>query len=145
MNESTLPHSEKDGDSAIGVDASGRIQYGSGAASGHTEIILPALPGSATSEERLLAKDFGPHVASRIEASFQKQPYLKSGCQLSPSQVFRHFVGAAEGSGLVDGAVLSRMKLLAKEFEAESEREEYFKQVVRPWLFNLTSAKRRQP
>jgi hypothetical protein len=116
--------------------------YPSASESGHVEVVLPALPGSATSEVRLLALNFGPHVAGKIESAMSRNPYLKSGPQQSPPQVFRHFVAAAEGSGLVDGAVLSRMKLLAKEFESEPEQQEYFQQVIKPYLYNLTSKRR---
>jgi hypothetical protein len=142
MTETVLPHSEKDRDSAIGVDTSGRMNYASGAESGHTEISLPSLPGSPNSEERLLMKDFGVHVSEQIERSFRKQPYMQSGPQQSPPATFRHYVSVAKGAKLVDSGTLSRMEILAKEFEGEAERQEYFQQVIRPYLFNLTPRRR---
>jgi hypothetical protein len=142
MNESTLPHSEKDGDSAIGVE-NGRMQYGSAAASGHTEIILPALPGSPTSEERLLARDFGPHVCSRIESAMKRNPYLKSGAMQSGPQVFAHYVACAKGANLLEPGALGRAQKLAKEFSEEGDQREYYQQVILPWLHSLTSEKRK--
>jgi hypothetical protein len=145
MNESTLPHSEKDRDSAIGVDASGRMNYASGSESGHVEVVLPALAGSANGEERLLMKDFGVHVAGQIERSFSRQPYLRSGPMQSPPEVFSHFIASAKGARLLSPGAQARAEVLAREFAGESEREAYYEMVIKPWLFNLTSAKRRQP
>lgn len=140
MNE-TLPYDGRNPERAIGVNE-GKMQYGSAAASGHVEILLPSLPGSPNGEERMLAKSFGPFVASKIEASFKKQPYIKSGATQSPDRVFRHYLGAAKGAGLVDTGTLGRMEKLAAEFEGESEQAEYFSQVLRPWLHSLTPKRR---
>ncbi len=69
MTETTLPFDGKNADHGIAVDDRGELAYSTASESGHVEVVLPSLPGSPNSEERLLAKDFGPHVASRIEAS----------------------------------------------------------------------------
>jgi hypothetical protein len=48
----------------------------------------------------------------------------------------------AKGASLMDKAALDRMETIAGEFEREAEQGEYFKQVARPYLLNLTPAKR---
>jgi hypothetical protein len=142
MTESTLPHSEKDGDSAIGVDTSGRMNYASGAESGHVEVVLPSLPGSPNGEERLLAKDFGPHVASRIENSLNRQPYMRSGPQQTPAATFRHYLACAKGANLIEPSALKRGETLADEFSAEPEQAAFYSMVVRPWLHSLSPRRR---
>src|ERR1700761_3486614 len=76
---------ERNSDLSIGVDDRGRLAYASASASGHIEVELPSLPGSPNAVERLHARDFGPHVVSRIEASMSRQGYLRSGPQQSPA------------------------------------------------------------
>jgi hypothetical protein len=133
---------ERNPDLLIGTDADGRITYNSGAASGHTEVVLPALPGSPHSEERLLVKDFGVHVAGKIESALTQNPYLRSGSQLSPTATFRHYVGAAKGCQLLDDAAIQRMETLAKEFEEEPEQRGYFNEMLKGYLLSLTPRRR---
>jgi hypothetical protein len=133
---------ERNPDRAIRTDADGHLNYDSAAAEGMVQVFLPALPGDSHTQERLLAKNFGVHVAGKIEAAFKKQPYLQSGATQSPDRVFRHYLGAAKGSGLVDSGTFGRMEKLAAEFEAESEQQEYFQQVLKPYLFSLTPKRR---
>src|SRR5271157_3059347 len=111
--------------------------YDDAAATGHVEIELPTLPGSPNPTERLHAREFGVHVAAKIESSMNQQPYLRDPRQNAPA-IFRHYIGAAKGSGLMDRAALARMEVLAGEFESEPEQREYFKQVIRPYLHSLT-------
>ncbi|HKM79932.1 MAG TPA: hypothetical protein VJY15_03095 [Candidatus Acidoferrum sp.] len=125
------------------LDARGNWVYPSGAESGHVELELPSLPGSPNSVERLLAKDVGAHVAGKIESSFSRQPYLQTGVTQSPDRIFRHYLGVVKGAHLVDSGTLTRMETLAREFEGESEQQEYFQQVLKPYLYSL-SPKRRQ-
>ncbi len=117
-------------------------QYKSASATGHVEIELPALPNSPNPTERLLVKDFGVFVAGKIESAITRQPYLRSGPQQKPSEVFRHFLGCAKGASLMDSGAIGRMETLAKEFEKEPEQEEFFKQVIRPHLLSLAPGKR---
>ena len=121
----------------------GELVYGSGAETGHQEIILPSLPGSPNSRERLLVKDFGVHVAGKIESSLDRNPYLKSGPQQNPAQVFRHYVACAEGAQLVDKRTLGNMQELAGQFEKELDREAYFEEVIRPYLHSLEPGRRK--
>jgi hypothetical protein len=81
-------------------------------------------------------------VAGKIESSITRNPYLKSGPQQSPTEMFRHYVGVAEGAGLVDRRTLSHMNELAGEFEEEGGSREYFEQVIRPWLYTLKPGRR---
>src|SRR5271157_1685021 len=122
----------------ITVDGKGNWSYDDAASSGHIEIELPSLPGASNPTERLHARDFGPHVAAKIESSMNQQPYLRDPRQNAPA-IFRHYVGAAKGYGLMDGGAISRMETLAKEFESEPE------QVVKPYLHSLTPKRRQQP
>jgi hypothetical protein len=135
---------ERNPDRGIGADDSGKLTYESAASSGHTEVVLPALPGSPNGEERLLARDFGAHVAGKIESSITRNPYLKSGPQQSPAQVFAHYTAVARGASLMDEGALKRMEQLGVEFRQEPEQEEFFAQVIRPYLLSL-SPQRRQP
>jgi hypothetical protein len=134
--------SERHPDRSIGVDDRGRMAYGSAAAEGMVEIVLPTLPRSPNGEERMLAKDFGVRVAGEIERSMKQQPYLKSGPQKGPAEVFRHYAASAKGYGLMDSATIGRMEKLAAEFEAEPDQQEYFEQVIRPYLLSLMPKRR---
>ena len=131
-------------DRAIDTDAQGNLQYRTGAASGHVEVILPSLPGSAFAEERLHVKDFGAHVAGKIESSMKRQGYLRSGPQQSAPQVLRHYVASARGAKLMDEGGLKQMETLAGEFAAEPDRAEFYSMVGKPYQHGLTP-KRRQP
>jgi len=124
------------------LDARGNWIYPSGAESGHVEIELPALPGSPNAVERLHARDFGRHVIGKIESSMGRNSYLRSGPQQDPDQTFRHYVAVAKGARLMDSAAIGRMETLAKEFETEADKGEYFSQVVRPYLLSLSPQKR---
>jgi len=119
------------------LDARGTWAYPSAAATGHVEVVLPALRGSPNGEERLLVKDFGPHVIGKIETSLNRNPYLKSGPTQNPAAVFRHFVAVAKGANLMDSGAIGRMEKLAEEFETEPEQGEYFNQVIKPYLLSL--------
>jgi hypothetical protein len=133
--------SERHPDRGIGVDG-GKMTYESGAESGHTEIILPALPASPHGEERMLAKDFGPFVAGKIESSMSRQGYMRSGPQQSPAATFRHYVAVAAGASLVDTTALGNMKVLAQEFSEEADQRGYFESVLRPYLHSLRPSRR---
>jgi hypothetical protein len=138
------PAAERNPDRAIDTDAQGNLQYRTGAASGHVEIELPSLPGSSNPTERLHARDFGEQVIAKIESSLKRQPYMKSGAQQSPAQVFAHYVAVARGSGLMDEGALKRAESLAQDFEREPDQAEFYSMVVKNWLGSL-SPKRRQP
>jgi hypothetical protein len=103
----------------ITADSRGDWQYPSAAASGHIEVELPTLPGSTNAVERLHARDFGPHVVSRIEASMNRQGYLRSGPQQGPTEVLAHYVAAARGTKLLDGGTLEYLGRISKEFAAQ--------------------------
>jgi hypothetical protein len=136
------PVGERTPDRAISVDDRGRMNYASAAAEGMVEIVLPTLPGSPNGEERMLAKDFGAHVAGKVESSMKRNPYLKSGPQASPVTTFRHYVAVAKGAKLMDEPALKRMETLAQDFEREPEQEEFLKQVILPYLHSLKPGKR---
>ena len=124
------------------LDARGNWQYPSAAKSGHVEIMVPSLPGSPRETETLHARDFGVHVIAKIESSFKRNPYLKSGPQQRPSEVFAHYLASAKGAQLMDSATIGRMERLAKEFETEPDREGYFRDVLKPWLRSLSPKRR---
>ena len=141
MSETTLP--TKDSKQAIGVDERGALQYRSAAATGHVPIMVPSLPGSPRETETLHARDFGQHVISRIEASMNRKGYMTTGPQQDAVGTLRHYLAVAKGSQLLDAGALKRGNTLADELEREGDREEYFRQVVKPWLGGLTPARRR--
>jgi hypothetical protein len=128
------------------VDGRGNLQYASGASSGHIEVELPSLPGSPNATERLLARDFGPHVAGRIEASMSKQGYLKSGPQQSGPEVLGHFTAVAKGSKLVHSEAINQMERLAKEFRTQpvKDRETYYRTMIQPFLNSLAPQRRQK-
>jgi hypothetical protein len=133
--------SDQDPDKQIKT-VNGEFQYAHSAREGMVQVWLPGLPGDSHGEERLLAKDFGPFVATKIESSFQRQPYMRSGPTQRPAVVFSHYIGCAAGSGLMDKAAIGRMQTLAKEFEGEANQREYFEQVLKPYLFSLAPTRR---
>jgi hypothetical protein len=122
----------------LGVTESGDWEYPSGSAEGYVEVEVPSLPGSINPTERLHMRDFGSLVVGKIESSINTG-YLR---QQSPAQVFKHYAAVARGASLMDEQALKRMDDLAAEFESVPERDEYYKQVVRPWLHSLTSKRR---
>src|SRR5271157_684188 len=124
----------------MSVDRGG-WSYDDASETGHVEIELPSLPGSYTPTERLHVREFGVHVAGKIE-SFMNQPGYLSAPGQNAAQVFKHYTAVARGANLMDGAALGRMEALAKEFEAEPEQREYFSQVVKPYLNTLTPRRR---
>jgi len=134
---------ERHPDRKIGVNESGRMTYDSASAEGRTEIELPTLPGSPNAVERLHAADFPGHVIAKIEAALTRQPYLRSGAVQDATQVFQHYTAVARGAGLMDAGTLERMEGLAKEFKQELDREEFFSQMVKPWLLSRTPERRR--
>jgi hypothetical protein len=119
--------------------------YPSAAASGHVEVELPSLPGSPYPTERLHARDFGRHVAGKIESTLKRNPYLKSGPQQSPAEVLGHYVATARGAKLMDEKTLAYMGRLSKEFAAEKgeSRQTYFESMVRPFLNGLKPERRK--
>lgn len=128
------------------LDARGNWQYPSGAESGFVEIELPTLPGSPNAVERLHAKDFGPFVVGKIESSLNRQGYMRSGPQQSPSDVLGHYIAVAKGSKLIQPEAISHMERLAKEFRVEpgADRRRYFETMVKPYLLSLTPQRRRR-
>lgn len=151
-NKSPLPPEKPGGfsrprnaDRAISTDEGGRTVYASASATGYVEVELPSLPGSPNAVERLHARDFGPHVVGRIEASMNRPGYLRSGPQQSPAEVLGHYVATARGSKLLDDSTLEYMGRLSKEFAGQKgeSRQTYFETMVRPYLLSLTP-KRRQ-
>ncbi len=138
----TLPYDGKTPNRAISINERGGMTYASASATGHVEIELPALPGGPNQTERLHARDFGAFVAGKIESAMTRQPYLRSGPQQKPSEVFRHYLGCAKGAELMDSRSLKNMEKLAAEFAAESEQAEFYKQVISPWLYGLRPGKR---
>jgi hypothetical protein len=131
-----------DPDKAITVDDRGEMQYATGAQSGHVEIIVPALPGGPNGEERLLARNFGEHVISRIEASMKQPGYLKSGPQQTAPQVFAHYCAVAKGASLMDAGALRRMEGLSKDFSTEPEQAAFYEMVIKPYLRELAPKRR---
>lgn len=126
----------------IGVDERGWV-YPSMAAVGLVGVELPTLPGSLTEVERLHARDFGQHVIAKIESQMNRG-YIRVGPQQSAPEVFAHYIAVAKGASLLDAATLERGKSLAAEFKSETDQQEFYSQVVKPWLGSL-SPKRRQP
>jgi hypothetical protein len=122
------------------VDQKGDWVYPSGAATGMVEIVLPAAHGP-NSEERLLVKDFGSHVAKEVEKSLTN-PYPVSSPHKSATATLRHYLGAAQDAGLMDEQALKRMESLATEFESEPEKQQFFEEVVRPYLLTLAPRRR---
>jgi len=120
------------------VNEQGGWEYPSSASSGFVEIELPTPPGSSNPTERLHLRDFGPHLVGKLESSINCG-YLR---KQSPAQVFKHYAAVARGASLMDEAALKRMETLATEFEREPERDEYYKQVIRPWLHSLAPRRR---
>ena len=140
MSDATLP--TKDSKTAIGVDDRGRMNYASAAESGHVEIMVPSLPGSPRETETLHARGFGQHVIGKIEASMNRQGYMTTGPQQGPAEVFKHYAAVSRGASLMDEGTLKRMETLAQDFEREPEQEEFFNQVIRPYLHSLTPKRR---
>jgi hypothetical protein len=125
----------------LGVGEQGDWQYPSAAQEGYTEIELPTPPGSINPTERLHMRDFGSHLIEQLDTSMRAS-YLKAGPQQGPVATFRHYIGCAEGAQLMDEGALKRMKDLANDFAAEPEKQEYFNQVVRPYLLTLVPKRR---
>jgi hypothetical protein len=124
------------------LDARGNYWiHPSASSSGHVEIELPTLPGSPNPTERLHARNFGTHVASKVESSFTRQPYLRSGPCCGPVEVFRHYVAAAKGASLMDKTAIRQMERLAADFEADPNRQ-FFEETVRPHFNGLTPERR---
>lgn len=123
----------------LGVSESGDCWvYPSGSATGFVEIEVPALPGSLNPTERLHMRDFGGHVAAKLESAMNTG-YLR---KQSPAQVFKHYAAVARGASLMDEAALKRMNDLASEFEKEPEKQHFFEMVVRPYLLTLAPKRR---
>jgi hypothetical protein len=146
MNYFTSPIPPEKPDRAIGVDDRGRMTYASAAAEGMVEIELPSLPGSPNSTERMLAKNFGPIIAGKIEASMNRQGYLTSGSQQGPAEVLQHYLASAKGAKLLDQDTLDYAARLHKEFAAEKgeHRQAYFQSTVKPFLHGLTPRRRKR-
>jgi hypothetical protein len=130
-------------DRGISSDGHSGMSYESAAATGHLEIMVPSQPGSPRETETLHARDFGQHVIGKIESSMKRQGYMTTGPQQDAVGTLRHYLAVAKGSQLLDAGALKRGNTLADELEREGDREEYFRQVVKPWLGSLTPARRR--
>jgi hypothetical protein len=105
----TREQEQKD-ESQLTVDQEGNWQYPTSARTGYVEVELPSLPGSLNATERLHARDFGSHVIAKLESAMQCT-YLR---KQSPTQVFRHYIGCAQGSGLLDSGAIGRMEQIAQ-------------------------------
>jgi len=140
MSES-LPYDGRNPDRSISVEH-GKMQYGTAAESGHVEIQIPAPAGSPRETETLHVRNFGQHIISKIESAASRQGYMRSGPLQSPAQTFRHYASVARGAQLLDAEGLKRMETLAAEYERESEPEEFYRTVVKPWLGGLSPRKR---
>lgn len=135
------PNSQDDS-RQLGVSENGdNWVYPSAAGTGYVQITLPAAHGQ-NPEEQLLIKDFGTHVAREVEQSLAPNPYPKASPRRSATETFRHYVGAAEGASLMDEGTLKRMADIASEFEATPYRQEYFEQVLKPYLDGLIPKRR---
>ena len=118
--------------------------YPSLASSGHVEVELPSLPGSPHPTEKMLARDFGPTVVGRIEASLKGNPYKKSGPQQNPAQTFNHYIAVARGSKLVDNGSINRMEALARQLDQAADQREFFSRTIRPFLNGLKPERRQK-
>jgi len=128
----------------IATDERGDWAYPSLAASGFVEVELPSLPGSPNPTERLHARDFGGHVASKIESSLRGNPYPKSGPQQNPAQTLNHYIAVARGAKLVDNGSINRLEALARQLDKASDQREFFSRVVRPYLNSLKPERRQR-
>ena len=128
----------------MAVDERGNWAYPSLAQSGHVEIELPSLPGSPRPTEQLHARDFGGHVASKIESSLRGNPYPNSGLQQNPAQTFNHYIAVARGSKLVDSGTINRMEALARQFDKATDQREFFSRTIRPYLNSLRPERRQK-
>ena len=117
--------------------------YPSLAKSGHIEIEVPSLPGSPRPTEMLHARDFGGHVAGKIEASLKGNPY-KSGPQQNPAQTFRHYLASAQGARLLDNGSINRMEALARQFDKAADQRDFFNRTIRPYLNSLRPERRQK-
>ena len=120
------------------VNEQGGWEYPSGSSSGYVEVELPSLPGSINPTERLHMRDFGGHLAAKLESAMNTG-YLR---KQSPAQVFKHYAAVARGASLMDEGALKRMDDLASEFEKEPEKQQFFEMVVRPYLLTLAPRRR---
>jgi hypothetical protein len=127
----------------IATDERGNWAYPSLAASGHVEVELPSLPGSPRPTEQLLARDFGGHVASKIDASLRGNPY-KSGPQQNPAQTLNHYIAVARGAKLVDNGSINRMEALARQLDKAADQREFFNRTIRPFLNGLRPQRRQK-
>jgi len=117
--------------------------YPSLAKSGHIEIEVPSLAGSPRPTEMLHARDFGGHVAGKIEASLKGNPY-KSGPQQNPAQTFRHYLASAQGARLLDNGSMNRMEALARQFDKAADQRDFFNRTIRPYLNSLRPERRQK-
>lgn len=125
----------------ITVDERGKFQYPSAAATGHVEIVLPAAHGP-NGEERMLVKDFGRHVAREVSRSLAPNPYPVTSPRRTATDTFRHYVGAAKGASLLDEEGTKQMTKMAAEFEAARNPQEYFDQVIKPYMMSMSPRRR---
>lgn len=123
------------------VDERGNWQYPSAAVTGHVEIVVP-VPHGPFPEQRMHARDFPATVVRYVGEALKPNPYPVASPMKSPTETFRHFVGAARGLSLMDEGALKRMEQVAREFEAEPEREAYFEQVIKPYMMSMTPKRR---
>jgi len=126
--------------------AESQWQYPSLEASGHVEVEIPSLPGSANPTESLHARNFGSHMAAQIEASLKPNPFPRSSPQRNPVKVLAHYCAVARGAKLLDPGTLTQLERLAAEFRSESDkgRQNYFETMIKPFLNGLKPERRKQ-
>ena len=119
------------------VDARGNWVYPEQLSQGYEQVEIPSL-GGVTPTETLLLRDLGGHISNKIESAMSTS-YLSKH---SPAQVMQHYTSMIRELKLMDANALKRLEGIADEFEREPEREEYFKQVIRPYLHSLAPKRR---
>ena len=130
---------EKNPDAAITVDEQGRRAFGFLSASGLVEVEVPTSAGSFTPVVRMHARDFGAHVAQKIETAFGPDYF---GAKAVPLATIHHYIGVAKGSKLLDSGAIRRMESMAEEFEKAPDKREFFASEVKPFLHSLTPKRR---
>lgn len=133
---------ERNPDHEITVDDAGRLNYASAAAEGRIEIDCP-LPHGARAQQRMHAVDFPAVVVRYVGESLKPNMYSVTTPMKSAPATLRHFIGAARGLNLLDEPALGRMETLAKEFEADPDREGFFHDVIRPYMLSMKPGRRR--
>jgi hypothetical protein len=104
---------------------------------GLTQVTLPGRKGKDSigierpGEETMLVRNIPNHIIKQIESSFRT-----SGREAVLS--FGHYVGAIQGSELMDSKGIAHLKKLAHGFAEADKPEEFFNENIRPHLQSLT-------